>query len=97
MVWIVGAVCMILFGATLGVIGLSLDYVGVCNNGWDHVAGWHISAGVLSARGPGKHIASPLGRGGWVQKNFLTPTVAFSWSASRLRRRNFTVSGGNVA
>jgi hypothetical protein len=25
MVWIVGAVCMILFGATLGVIGLSLD------------------------------------------------------------------------
>jgi hypothetical protein len=25
MVWIVGAVCMILFGAMLGVIGLSLD------------------------------------------------------------------------
>jgi uncharacterized membrane protein YjjP (DUF1212 family) len=25
MVWIVGAVCMILFGAMLGLIGLSLD------------------------------------------------------------------------
>jgi hypothetical protein len=28
MVWIVGAVCMILFGATLGVIGLSFDMLG---------------------------------------------------------------------
>ena len=28
MVWIVGAVCMILFGATAGVIGLSFDMLG---------------------------------------------------------------------
>jgi hypothetical protein len=28
MVWTVGAVCMIIFGATLGVIGLSLDMLG---------------------------------------------------------------------
>jgi hypothetical protein len=28
MVWIVGAVCLLLFGATLGVIGLSLGMLG---------------------------------------------------------------------
>jgi hypothetical protein len=28
MVWIVGAVCLIFFGATLGVIGLSFDMLG---------------------------------------------------------------------
>jgi hypothetical protein len=28
MVWIVGAVCLILFGAGIGVLGLSLDMLG---------------------------------------------------------------------
>jgi hypothetical protein len=42
MVWIVGALCMILFGATLGVIGLSLDVLF-----WAIVGGIMLLAGIF--------------------------------------------------
>jgi hypothetical protein len=57
---------------------LVLRHVRLCNNGWDHVAGWHISAGVLSAPTQGKHTASPLGRSGYADARCWPNAVAGS-------------------
>ena len=96
MVWIVGAVCMILFGATLGVIGLSLDMLAYAIMG-----GIMLLAGIFLLvsfrRGPGETYRLSVRVVAAGFEKILTPSRAFSWSASRLRRRNFAVSGGNVA
>jgi hypothetical protein len=42
MVWIVGALCMLVLGATLGAIGLSLDVLG-----WAILGGIMVLAGIF--------------------------------------------------
>ena len=63
MVWIIGAICMIFFGAAARGHRLVPAHVSLCDSGGDIGPGWYIFAGVRSAIS-GKRAASPLG--GWV-------------------------------